>query len=147
MDNPRVSFRGGRGEGIRPCWKLFAPPWRIQSSNFKTVRIKIIDVMQCLAGVVTKITLTHRSASNFCKLQLVIEKRMKIWLRFLHPRLAQIASESISDDIKAKMFLGGMPPDPTKWCTVARYSIAPSNFLYVAFCPTFVILSKRNPEP
>ena len=39
-----------------------------------------------------------------------------------------------------------MPPDPPKWCAVAHYSITPSNFLYVAFCPPLVIFSKRNPE-
>ena len=34
-----------------------------------------------------------------------------------------------------KLSWGGMPPDPPKWCAIARYSIAPSNFLNVAFCP------------
>ena len=50
--------------------------------------------LQCLASIVTKIP---RSASNFCKLQLlVIEKEMKMMAIFT-PRLAQI---------------GQMPPDP-----------------------------------
>ena len=55
----RVSFRGG----IRPPLKTFCPP--LENSKFQ---------FQCLASIVNKITLTPRSASNFCKLQLVIEK-------------------------------------------------------------------------
>ena len=51
-----------------------------------------------------------------------------------------IASDSISEDLQAKNFLGGWgvgvcPQTHPKWCAVANYSIAPSNFLYIAFFP------------
>ena len=39
-----------------------------------------------------------------------------------------------------------MPPDPPKWCAVARYSIAPLKLSLCCVLPPLVIFSKRNPE-
>ena len=59
----------------------------------------------------------------------------------------QIASESISEDLKAKNFLGGMPPDPPKWCMCCHTLFnRPLKLSLCCVLPPLVIFSKRNPE-
>ena len=59
---------------------------------------------------------------------------------------SQIGPDCIRGPKSQKFPGGACPQTPPKWCAVTRYSIAPSNFLYVAFYPPLVIFSKRNPD-
>ena len=49
------------------------------------------------------------------------------------------APEAISEGLKFKNFLGGMPPDPPTGSTAIHSLFTPTNFLEVLFCPPLSI--------